>query len=103
MIAIFLYIENPLHIPLNIREAIAKPLQGGEGWTGREVRRNAHVENITRCEREGYVSRVWKNRAKCVFFSVVCNIRGVEYRKKRPCLSLLEAKGKGCGAKQPFA
>ncbi len=31
MIVIFLYIENPLHIPLNISEAIAKPLQGGEG------------------------------------------------------------------------
>lgn len=31
MIAIFSYIENHLHIPLNIKEAIAKPLQGGEG------------------------------------------------------------------------
>lgn len=55
MIAIFLYIENTLHIPLNISEAIAKPLQGGEGKIGREVRRYAHVENITRWEREVYV------------------------------------------------
>ena len=55
MIAIFLYIKNSLHIPLNIREAIAKPLQGGEGWTVREVRRDAHDGNITRWEREVYV------------------------------------------------
>ena len=55
MIVIFLYIENPLHIPLNISEAIAKPLQGGEGWTVREVRRDAHDENIPRWERDIYV------------------------------------------------
>ena len=47
--------ELCLHIPLNIREAIAKPLQGGEVYERRKVRRNAHVENITRWERGVYV------------------------------------------------
>ena len=47
--------ELCLHIPLNIREAIAKPLQGGEVYVRRKVRRDAHVENITRWERDVYV------------------------------------------------
>lgn len=55
MIAIFLYIKNSLHIPLNIREAIAKPLQGGVVYVRRKVRRDAHDGNITRWEREVYV------------------------------------------------
>lgn len=55
MIAIFLYCDNHLHIPLFISEAIAKPLQGGEGCPVRGVRRDAHDENITRWERDVFV------------------------------------------------